>query len=255
MDSAVAKRPRITWGPVSAIIGSLLLFFGSQLVVGIIISSVLALMGWSDAQIETWFQDGGNVAVFIISLSVAAVELGALFVYLASKRAHPRDIGLVRPKVRDLGYLLQGTGLYVVAYIVIVGLAANLLPKLDTEQTQDLGFTATATNNELILIFISLVVLPPLIEEIIVRGFLFSGLRSKLSFWVAAVISSGLFGLAHLLGGENGSAIWIATIDTFILGMALAYLREKTGSLWAPIGLHALKNFVAFMALFVFKVT
>jgi membrane protease YdiL (CAAX protease family) len=36
--------------------------------------------------------------------------------------------------------------------------------------------------------------------------------------------------------------------------MVLAYLREKTGSLWPPIGLHALKNFVAFMALFVFKV-
>lgn len=249
-----AKHPRAALGPVSAVLGTLILFLGSQLIVGIVITAVLSLLGWSDARINAWFKDGGNSELFILSSALALVELGGLFAYLSYKRAHPRDIGLVRPKLRDLGYMLSGTGFYVAAYIVVVNVVADLIPRLNTDQTQDLGFTATQSTNELALIFISLVVLPPLVEEILVRGYLFSGLRSKLSFWFAAFISSALFGLAHLLGGENGSAIWIAVLDTFILGMVLAYLREKTGSLWAPIGLHALKNFVAFMALFVFKV-
>ena len=34
--------------------------------------------------------------------------------------------------------------------------------------------------------------------------------------------------------------------------LVLIYLREKTGSLWASITLHACKNGVAFAALFVF---
>jgi membrane protease YdiL (CAAX protease family) len=60
--------------------------------------------------------------------------------------------------------------------------------------------------------------------------------------------------LAHLAGGEGGSTIWIAAIDTFILGMVLAYLRERSGSLWPSIGLHASKNMIAFLFLFVFKI-
>jgi len=52
---------------------------------------------------------------------------------------------------------------------------------------------------------------------------------------------------------EGGAAgpLYIAALDTFILSLVLIYLREKTGSLWASITLHAVKNGVAFMALFV----
>ncbi|MGH7237402.1 MAG: CPBP family glutamic-type intramembrane protease [Candidatus Saccharimonadales bacterium] len=46
----------------------------------------------------------------------------------------------------------------------------------------------------------------------------------------------------------------MAGVDTFILSTVLCYLREKTGRLYAGIGVHALKNFVAFAALFLFHV-
>jgi len=48
--------------------------------------------------------------------------------------------------------------------------------------------------------------------------------------------------------------LWVAGIDTFILSLVLIYLREKTDSLYASIGLHMLKNTIAFLGLFVFKV-
>lgn len=251
MEQSTHKR--VVWGPITAVAGSILLFLGGQILVGVGAAVVLSLLGWDASRIDSWFS-GGNGAQFILSVSVAIVTLGSLFWYLSLIKAHPRDIGLVKPKIKDVGYILLGVGAYIAAYILLVGVLANLFPELNTEQTQDLGFQTDTVGNGLVLIFISLVLLPPIVEEVVVRGFMFSGLRSKLSFLSAAVISSGLFGLAHLLGGEGGSTIWIATIDTFILGMVLAYLREKSGSLWPPIGLHALKNFVAFMALFVFKV-
>lgn len=244
---------RITWGPVEATLGGILLFFGSQILVAILFTVILSLIGWNEQRIESWFSSG-NVAQFIVSATVSFVTISLLFSYLSFKKTHPSDIGLVRPRARDIGYTLLGAGTYVASYIILVGVLSKVIPTLDTNQAQDLGFQAGSMSNDLVLIFISLVVLPPIVEEIVVRGFIFTGLRSRLSFWVSAIISSSLFGVAHLLGGEGGSTIWIAVVDTFILGMVLAYLREKTGSLWSPIGLHALKNFIAFMALFVFKV-
>jgi membrane protease YdiL (CAAX protease family) len=67
----------------------------------------------------------------------------------------------------------------------------------------------------------------------------------------AALLTSALFAVPHLLEG-NGSLLWIGGMDTFVLSLALCYLREKTGSLWAPVALHMLKNGVAYLALFVF---
>jgi membrane protease YdiL (CAAX protease family) len=60
-----------------------------------------------------------------------------------------------------------------------------------------------------------------------------------------------LFAVAHLQFGSGAPLLWIAAIDTFVLSLFLIYLKDKTDSLWAPILLHMLKNFIAFMALFV----
>src|SRR5262249_37045858 len=104
------------------------------------------------------------------------------------------------------------------------------------------------------LVFISLVILPPITEEIMIRGFLFTGLRSKLSLIKAGLITSVLFAIPHLQPGSGQPLLWMAGVDTFILSLILVYLREKTGSLAASIGVHAIKNFVAFLALFVVKI-
>ncbi len=245
-------RKRVSWGPITAVLGSILVFIGAQVIVGLLVTAILTLMGWDAVRISDWFESG-NLSQFILSALSAFMTISLLFLFLSFKNAHPHDIGLVKPKLRDIAYILGGAVVYVISYVVLVGLIADYFPALDTEQSQDLGFTATQAGNDLILIFISLVVFPPLVEEIVVRGFMHTGLRSKLPFMAAAIISSGLFGLAHLLGGEGGSTIWIAVIDTFVLGMVLAYLREKSGSLWPAIGLHALKNLTAFTFLFVLK--
>jgi uncharacterized protein len=252
MAELPGNKKSILWGPVTAVLGTIVLFIGVQLIVGLFIGVILTGLGWSESKIDLWFS-GGNTSQFILSAVSAFTTISLLFVYLYLKHAHPSDIGLVRPRLRDIGYVLAGAAVYICTYLLIVNLISGIVPSLNTEQTQDLGFTATQAGSGLILVFISLVVLPPLVEEIVVRGFMYTGLRSKMPFIAAALISSSVFGLAHLLGGEGGSTIWIAVIDTFVLGMVLAYLREKSGSLWPAIGLHALKNFTAFIFLFVIK--
>jgi membrane protease YdiL (CAAX protease family) len=96
------------------------------------------------------------------------------------------------------------------------------------------------------------VVLPPVVEETVFRGFLFTGIRNRLKPVAAALITSLLFAVPHLLeSGQSGSLLWVAGIDTFTLSLVLCYLRHKTDSLWPGIFLHALKNGIAFVALYV----
>src|SRR3989344_1552365 len=99
-----------------------------------------------------------------------------------------------------------------------------------------------------LLAFVGLVILPPLAEEILIRGYLYSGLRRSLAFAPAALFTSLLFGLAHLELGAAAAPLWIAAINTFVLSLVLVYLREKAGSLWPPIMVHSLNNLVAFIS-------
>jgi membrane protease YdiL (CAAX protease family) len=80
-------------------------------------------------------------------------------------------------------------------------------------------------------------------EEIVFRGFLpwyfltlgtFFGLQSSLL--VALVLSSILFGFAHIYQG------WKGVVGTGLLGALFAYLYVTTGSLILPIALHILAD-------------
>ncbi|MEJ0073120.1 MAG: CPBP family glutamic-type intramembrane protease [Candidatus Saccharibacteria bacterium] len=44
----------------------------------------------------------------------------------------------------------------------------------------------------------------------------------------------------------------MGAIDTFTLSVVLCYIREKTGTLWSGVLIHALKNGIAFLSLYIF---
>ena len=142
-------------------------------------------------------------------------------------------------------------GAYFVTLLIAVTIIGGTLTHIDLDQKQQIGFDAASGFGPLALVFISLVLLPPLVEEVLIRGFLYGGLRNKLRPLQAALIASLLFAAAHLQFGSGEPLLWIAAIDTFILSLFLIRLREQTGSLWAGMGTHFIKNLLAFVALFI----
>jgi len=90
-------------------------------------------------------------------------------------------------------------------------------------------------------------------EELMFRGVLFQGLRSKLSIWPSIILTSLLFGSIHLL-----NALWLGNIKIALLqalaaacmGMLLMAIRIRTKSLDPAILFHAAWDFglVSFMA-------
>ncbi len=88
---------------------------------------------------------------------------------------HHRDIGLTRPKLRDPVYALLALPAYYIVYLIVIAVVTALVPDFNAGQQQQLGFNQAHGSGQLLLVFLSLVVIPPLVEEIVVRGYLYSG--------------------------------------------------------------------------------
>jgi membrane protease YdiL (CAAX protease family) len=129
------------------------------------------------------------------------------------------------------------------AYLAYIGcalvLAALIHPQQD-DVTRDLGFGEGGVGDLASLILI--VVAAPVTEEIFFRGFLFGGLRRALPFVGAALLSGTIWGLFHFTGVGS----WGVVIQLSIFGVALAWVYERTGSIWPTIAIHALNNALAF---------
>jgi membrane protease YdiL (CAAX protease family) len=252
-DTAAASRSKVTWGPIAAIIVTVAVYFGAQVLGGVLISLYTVARGWSIQQADAWFE-ASTLAKFALYGAVSLGTLLLLYLFLHSRHAHPHDIGLKKPRPIDAVYAGVGFLVYFLLYSVVLGSLPKLLPQVNVDQRQDLGFSTGITGNGLLLVFVSLVLLPPIVEEILMRGFLYTGLRTRFGIAVSMLITSVLFAIPHLQLGSGNPPLYIAAIDTFTLSLVLVYLRERTDSLWASIGLHGIKNFLAFTYLFVVPV-
>jgi hypothetical protein len=97
----------------------------------------------------------------------------------------------------------------------------------------------------LLLLLVIAVVLAPLLEEVLFRGLLFPALRRRLRFLPAALATTVLFTGLHF---TQTGAYWPALLGIFTCGMALAWLRERTASLWPSIAFHMGFNSTPFLA-------
>ncbi len=194
-----------------------------------------------------------NIKSAALNTIVAAAAYGLTLLivigvpYLLRKnknRPSLKQLGLDRlPSWMDIVLAPVAAVVYLILSGVLVAVLTHYLTFIDTTQVQDTGFDSITGRTQYMLAFITLVVIAPLAEETLFRGYLYGKLRSYGPVWLAILITSGLFGLAH---GQ-----WNVGIDTFALSLVLCSLREVTGSIWAGVLLHMLKNAVAFYFLFI----
>lgn len=87
-----------------------------------------------------------------------------------------------------------------------------------------------------IAMWIAVVIMAPLVEELTFRGFMYTRLKSGMARWVAAIVTSLIFGMVH------GTIIW--AIYTFVFSIFLIFILERTKSLWGSILFHMSFNLV-----------
>ena len=135
--------------------------------------------------------------------------------------------------IRSLGPTVGafvGAAIAYFAYIVAAAVYSSLLHPHQKDITRDLGFGDGGFGTVAAALLI--VVAAPVSEEIFFRGFIFGGLRRRLSFPAAALISAAIFGVFHYTGaGSLGVVPQLA-----FLGFALAWVYEETGSIYPDDG-------------------
>ncbi len=215
-------------------------FFGAQIIVTLLVS-LLKAVNVPIASIDSSILE--TVLAALIYLVTLAIVIG--LPWLVNKnRTTLDDIGLQRlPTWTDLLMAPAGLVVYLALSSVLVALATNFLPWFNVSQPQDTGFYQTSYGYEVILAFVTLVVIAPFAEEIIFRGYLFGRLKKYAPVWVAIVVTSVVFGALH--------GAWNLAVDTFALSVVMSLLRQNTGSLWSSILLHMSKNGLAFYILFI----
>ena len=153
------------------------------------------------------------------------------------------ELGLQHlPTFVDIGLAPIG---YVV-YIVGANLLTNIFkifPWFQSDQTQETGFGYFVNTGDRLLAVLALVIIAPIAEELIMRGWLYGKLRSRLKAPVTILIVSLLFALLH---GQ-----WNVGVGVFALSIVLCSLREITGTIWSGILLHILSNGIAFYLLYI----
>lgn len=193
--------------------------------------------------------DSINKAVFNF-IAAALVYVASLAIvillpwFLKKHRTKLTDIGLNRlPFWSEVFIAPAGFIIYLIFSSVLILIASNVLPWFDINQVQTTGFESLNYQYQYILAFLTLVVIAPIAEEILFRGYLYGKLRNLMPIWVSIILTSLLFGAVH--------GAWNLAVDTFALSIILCLLREMSGSIWASILLHMLKNGLAFYILFI----
>jgi hypothetical protein len=77
-------------------------------------------------------------------------------------------------------------------------------------------------------------------EELVFRGYPFQRLVDSFGPAGAVMVSSALFGLAHL---GNPHHTYISTANTMLVGIPLSIAYLRTRSLWMPVGIHFMWNY------------
>lgn len=223
------------WGVISGSIWAVVAFLGPRVVVEPLVPLITRL-GFSN-----------NAELFILQALVELVVFGIIFAVIKAYGLSLPSIGLTKKiKPNCVLYALVAFPLYLLAANITLLILSKIFTGIDLTAEQQIGFAEPQNGLELLLVFVALVIIPPVVEEVVFRGFLFKPYRKRFGFWLASIFVSLLFALAH-------TPVTVC-IDVFVLSMFLCYLREKTDSLWAPIFLHATKNFVAFIYLFIIGV-
>jgi uncharacterized protein len=173
------------------------------------------------------------VGAFVQDLAFVAVAIG--FAWIVT-RPRPWHFGLRPARFWPaLGWSTLGL---VVSYGFSVFYTAGL--GVDQEQTtlEDLG--ADESYTMLVVTALLVIVIAPVVEEFFFRGFLYRSFRTSLGVWPAALLAGGIFGVIHALTGIAAVPILI------VLGVVLCLVYERSGTLYAPIAMHAFNNTLAF---------
>lgn len=254
-DWASPPDPPRQPGPWSGL-GVVLLYFVLQVVVAVLLMVVVGLgygfvqgVNGASASLTQWLQ-APDVRT---GMTVAALTVTAVLMLWLLRRfwpaqwrvADPPGFGWVMPRQRVYFVVAVLAG---VAIAVLGGLLTQWLAQGHTLDQDVAVMGRQVTLGMRVALAVLVVCVAPVVEELLFRGVLLSGLMRHMHVRWATLISALVFGCVHL--PDFGFA-WYAIPTLVMLGVALAVLRLRSRSLWPAVIMHASNNLLAVIGWFV----
>ncbi|MEM3071156.1 MAG: CPBP family intramembrane glutamic endopeptidase, partial [Candidatus Anstonellales archaeon] len=172
-----------------------------------------------------------KVGLFFTDLLIMVVFMAIpLYYYLSEGRSIAESIALLglELRVKWTGVILNGISGAIQMFIIsfFISLLLSVIGINDQNKIQE------KVSQFPVHIILAAIVLSPLSEEILFRGFLYRHF--------GLVVSSAVFSISHLIYGSAAELV-----VTFFLGAFLCRMVEKTNSLYPAVIAHGIFNLTA----------
>lgn len=184
----------------------------------------------------------GAVSIALLLLEPVAIMAGIYLVLIKRRGFEWRDLGL---RAMAHGWIMTAL-LAALGSLVLTAALTQLTDQfyrspMINEYAQVL-VPRGVTVGRAITIIICVGILVPVAEELLFRGVLYGWLRQRWGMVPCAVISAGLFALAH--------ANFRMSLQIFVIGVILAVLYEYSRSIIAPMVTHMAVNTISLVIIF-----
>lgn len=238
-DGQPSRLSAVPWTIPDALYVLLLSTVAIYIIGGLILASVQGVLEPSQSE---------ALALPLTSLILVGITTG--YVRLRYKGATGLLFGTASPSWRAAGYGVAG-GLAAVGVIALgLGTLLDLIVRSMGERLPEVQetFRQLAGNDEVApALVLGAVAVAPVAEELLYRGMLFTAFRRRLALWPALGLSGLVFGMSHWETTLEGSLLVLLIVVP--LGMFLAWLYERTGTLLVPILAHATFNLIQVIVL------
>lgn len=215
--------------------GSVLIMTAVSAILSLIVTFSLYFWGFSGESIYNLLKDAAFNKFFQIAASTILFTLPFILLFKGTGYKVRELVNFSKPdKKIILPLFLVGVSFCAFSNIA-VSMAGNLFENIGINYEVDFGENPKGVFGFL-LTLISTAIIPPLVEEFACRGLILGALR-KFGDGFAIIVSSIIFGLLH----GNFQQIPFA----FLVGLVLAYITVKSGSLWIAIAIHAFNNLIS----------
>lgn len=229
---------QVPWG-LADIALFIALWIGLQVVIIFVLSGLQHVWPLAQQAVQA-IRDDSIVASLILSLLNAVIGFGVLAFILKRRHVGWRQLGWRRVGLlRTIGYLVGIMVVFLAVVSALLWVVSVFVPGFNANEAQTNTLTNGVKGQYAWAAFIGLVIVPPILEETIFRGFLFPALSKRVGLIGGAIISSLLFGMAHFQANVS--------IYTWALGLLLCFMYVRLRSIVPGILLHMLNNFFAFL--------
>jgi membrane protease YdiL (CAAX protease family) len=137
-----------------------------------------------------------------------------------------------------------------VGVVIVINVASNFLLRWLPERPSPFEEMLKSSQPVRIGTVLLAIIAAPLVEEIVYRGVLFSGLRRRLSATATVVAVTVIFVGVHI---PQYRGAWRTVAGLTLLSLALTMLRARTSSVLPSFLVHLLNNTLSSIAILVDK--